>query len=90
MFATGGGAMSTKWESKQYFSLSELSWSKIVDYTFQITDSKNLGYDMIIGRDIMQSLGINLLLQALRACISCKSAQVSETLQDNCNLCRFS
>jgi len=60
-FATGGGAMSTKWESKQYFSLSELSWSKIVDWTFQITDSKNLGYDMIIGRDIMQSLGINLL-----------------------------
>ena len=60
-FATGGGDMSTKWESKQYFSLSELSRSKIVDWTFQVTDSKNLGYDMIIGRDIMQSLGINLL-----------------------------
>jgi len=51
-FATGGGAMSTKWESEQYFSLSELSRSKIVDWTFQITDSKNIGYDMIIGRNI--------------------------------------
>jgi len=25
-----------------------------------------------------------------RACTSCKSAQISETLQDNCDLCRFS
>jgi len=44
-FATGGGAMSTKWESKweskQYFSLSELSRSKIVHWTFQITDQES-------------------------------------------------
>ena len=57
-FTTGGGAMSTKWESKQYFSFSELSGSKIVNWNFKITDSKDL---VIIGRDLMQSLGINLL-----------------------------
>jgi len=53
--------MKTKWESKNYCSLSEFSKSKVVDWTFRVTDSKNLGYDMIIGRDIMQTLGINLL-----------------------------
>ena len=60
-YATGGGDMKTKWESKNYFSLSEFSKSKVVDWTFRVTDSKNLGYDMILGRDIMQTLGINLL-----------------------------
>ena len=47
--------MRSRWDLNEMRSRwDEMRWD-------QITDSKNLEYYMIIGRDIMQSLGINLL-----------------------------
>ena len=62
-FATGGGDLNTEWESKNYFSLTEFSRSKIINWTFKVTDSNDLGYDMVIGRDLMTRLKINLLFE---------------------------
>ena len=57
-FATGAGALNTKYKKKLLFSLPEFSESKIIDWEFSLTDSEHLGYDIIIGRDLMRELGI--------------------------------
>ena len=58
-YATGGGALKTKYESEIHFALPEFSDKKIIKWNFNITSSDDLGYDMIIGRDILMTLGIN-------------------------------
>ena len=52
--------MSTKYESNVHFSLPEFSDKKIVNWKFNIFESEDLGYDMVIGRDIMTKLGMDL------------------------------
>ena len=59
-YATGSGVLKTKYESEIHFTLPEFSDKKIIKWTFNITDSKDLGYDIIIGRDILTELGISL------------------------------
>ena len=57
-FSTGGGVMKTTHEAKVAFSLSEFSNSKIIEWTFNLAERKDLGYDMIIGRDLLGQLGL--------------------------------
>ena len=58
-YATGSGVLTTKYESEIHFTLPEFSDKKIIKWKFNVTDSEELGYDMIIGRDILTELGIN-------------------------------
>ena len=57
-FSTGGGLLKTTHEAKVAFSLSEFSNSKIIEWKFSLAERKDLGYDMIIGRDLLGQLGI--------------------------------
>ena len=50
--------MKTSHEAKIAFSLSEFSNSKIIEWTFSLADRDDLGYDMIIGRDLLGQLGM--------------------------------
>ena len=59
-FATGSGQLKTKFQADIKFTLPELSNSKIINWNFRLTDNEDLGYDMILGRDIMTKLGIDL------------------------------
>ena len=57
-FSTGGGNLKTTHEAKIAFSLSEFSNSKIIEWTFSLADRDDLGYDMIIGRNLLGQLGM--------------------------------
>ena len=59
-YATGSGTLKTKYESKVYFSLPEFSDQKIINWVFNVTSSEDLGYEVILGRDILLSLKINI------------------------------
>ena len=59
-YATGGGPIQTHYESNVHFILPEFSDKKIINWNCSVTDSKDIGYDMIIGRDMMIELKINL------------------------------
>lgn len=59
-YATGSGMLKIKYESKIHFVLPEFSDKKIIHWKFSLTESKDLGYDMIVGRDLMIELKINL------------------------------
>ena len=59
-YATGSGTLKTKYESKVYFSLPEFSDQKIINWVFNVTSSEDLGYEVILGRDILLSLNINI------------------------------
>ena len=59
-YATGSGTLKTKYESKVYFSLPEFSDQKIINWVFNTTSSEDLGYDVILGRDILLNLNINI------------------------------
>lgn len=59
-FATGSGQLKTKYQAEIKFTLPEFSNSKIINWKFYLTEDEDLGYDMILGRDIMTQLGINL------------------------------
>lgn len=58
-YSTGNGIMKTQYESEIHLSLPEFSDSKIINWKFSVEDSENIGYDMIIGRDLMMQLKIN-------------------------------
>ena len=59
-YATGSGTLKTKHESKVYFSLPEFSDQKIIDWVFNVTSSEDLGYDVILGRDVLLNLNMNI------------------------------
>ena len=59
-FTTGSGTLKIKYEANIKFTLPEFSNFKIINWEFHVTDYEDLGYDMILGRDIMTQLGINL------------------------------
>ena len=60
-FSTANGAYKTNFDSEVFFTLPEFSNSKIVKWNFAVAKSSDIGYDMVIGRDLMESLGIDLL-----------------------------
>ena len=57
-FSTGGGKLETNYEAKVAFSLSEFRNSKIIEWKFNLAEREDLGYDMIIGRDLLGQLGM--------------------------------
>ena len=62
VFDTGNGTMSTSHETKISFTLPEFSDKKIITWDkFNVGEKKNLGgYDMIIGRDICDAIGMDV------------------------------
>ncbi len=58
-WTTMAGQFKTSTVVRSYFSMPELHDNKIIEWDFHVVD--NMGaYDMIIGRDLMRALGINL------------------------------
>jgi Retroviral aspartyl protease len=58
-WSTPGGELNTNKMVKGQFTMPELQNDKIIEWNMYVT--KDLGnYDMIIGRDILQFLGINI------------------------------
>ena len=58
-WATVAGSFQTNETCKIQFSLPELWDTRIVEWTAHVTNQKS-NYDMIIGRDVLTELGINL------------------------------
>ena len=59
VWTTPAGEMKTRSKVKAQFTMPELQEKKMVEWSFHVTD--NMGaYDMIIGRDIMSFLGIDI------------------------------
>ena len=52
--------MTTQYEGKAHFTLTEFSDKKIINHKFNLFESTDLGYDMVIGRDIMYKLGMDI------------------------------
>ena len=59
-YSAGIGSLTTRYSSEVHFTLSEFSDKKIVHWNFNIIDSKDVGYDMILGRDIMLQLKMDV------------------------------
>ena len=61
VFNTPGGPLITSRSCKVLFCLFELNHSRIVEWTYQVNESKTpTNYDMIIGRDLLEQLGIDV------------------------------
>ena len=65
-YSVAGGMYKVKYMAKVYFTLPEFSESKIINHLFRVdeTNGKNIGYDAIIGRDIMSVIGMKIDFQA--------------------------
>ena len=61
LYSTGSGVLKTLYETKMDFTLPEFSNKKIITWSFSVTDNKDLGYDIVIGRDLMKELQLNIL-----------------------------
>ena len=60
VWSTPNGDLSTNRKTKSQFKLSELHDDRVVEWDFHVT--KTLGaYDMILGRDLLEFLGIDIL-----------------------------
>ena len=62
-YKVAGGEFQTKYEAKVGFSLTEFSHNSIIRHRFAIDDGygdEGIGYDMIIGQDLCNLLGINI------------------------------
>ena len=59
--STYAGTYCTNNEIKVHFCMSEFSSIKIMEHLFHVNNNKGesgIGYDMIIGRDLMLQLGL--------------------------------
>ena len=54
------GKITTNLKVKIYFTLPELSATKIVMWDCHVDDSAKVGYDIILGRDLLSVLGLNI------------------------------
>ena len=65
IYDTAGGDFAPTHKVKIDFSFPEFSTSKIITHEFRIDNANqhrrygSIGYDMVIGRDLLHSLGIN-------------------------------
>ena len=65
VWSTPAGDLQTKSKVKAQFTIPELQDKKLIEWNLHVT--KDMGaYDMIIGRDILSFLGIDLLFSARR------------------------
>ena len=60
-YFTGSGTLITTVEVDIHFNLTEFSAKKLITWKVSVTDSENLGYDLILGRDLMDELKIDVL-----------------------------
>ena len=61
VFNTPGGQLISNSTCKVLFQLPELNSSRTIEWKCQVNDSKvPTNYDMIIGRDLLEELGINI------------------------------
>ena len=68
-FMTAAGNYNTTHTAKVLFTLPEFSESKILHWDFHLdpeTDTQGTGYDMIIGWDLMQELGVLIDFQTTK------------------------
>ena len=64
VWTTPSGTMTTKAKVKAQFTIPELHDRRVIEWDVHVT--KDLGaYDMIIGRDLLQFLGIDVLFSSL-------------------------
>jgi hypothetical protein len=59
VWKTGNGTITTSKKVKAQFILPELYADRVIEHTFNVLDT-NIGYDMIIGTDLMSELGFTL------------------------------
>ena len=59
IWSTANGELSTNKKAKSQFTLPELHDDKLIEWDFHVTPSLG-SYDMIIGRDVMEFLGIDI------------------------------
>ena len=59
-YSTGGGELTTQNEGEAHFTLTEFSDKKIIDHKFNLFESTDIGYDMVLGRDLMYKLGMDI------------------------------
>ena len=59
---TQNGSIKINMKAKIYFTLPELSVTKIVTWIFHVNGSTWVRYDMILGRDLFTALGLNIKL----------------------------
>ena len=57
---TQAGNITTKFKVKVNFTLPALNATNVVTWKFHVDDSTRCRYDMILGRDILIELGLNL------------------------------
>ena len=60
-YDTAGGTYTSNYDVKIDFTMPEFSASKIINQRFHVDNEEedmNIGYDMIIGRDLMVKLGL--------------------------------
>jgi len=65
-YSTAAGIYTTNYDVKLKLSLTEFNSSKIISHRFQVDNDdgdEGIGYDMIIGRDLMESIGMILDFQ---------------------------
>jgi len=55
---TAAGTMETNQKTKLQFMLPELSETRIIEWKMHVVDNTTMNYDIIIGRDILEELGI--------------------------------
>ena len=55
---TAAGPMETSQKTKLQFMLPELSETKLIEWEMHVMESTTMNYDIIIGRDILEELGI--------------------------------
>ena len=73
-YDTGGGKLTTKYESNVHFTLAEFSDKIIINWKFNLFETEDLGYDMVIGRDILASIGIDISFK--EKTISCEGIAI--------------
>ena len=59
-YATGSGTLTTTSKAKIQISLPEFSDKKIITWTFSVVDKESLGYDLILGRDLLLDLKMEI------------------------------
>ena len=56
----GSGVLKTKYESVEQLILPEFSDKKIITWHFSVFDEQEVGYNIVIGRDLMLELKMNI------------------------------
>ena len=61
---TASGDFSTKETVQAQFTLPELHEERLIEWKVHLTDNESMNYDLIIGRDLMTELGLDVLFSS--------------------------